>query len=53
MGSNTTDGTVYSCCTNEATVAGKAADASGTDTDNRIGGGDNTTVAECPEGHIP
>jgi len=53
VGYNITNGEVYSCCTNEATVAGKAADASGTDTDNRIGGGDNTTVAECPEGHIP
>ena len=51
VGSNTTDGTVYSCCTNEATVAGKDPDASGTGTDNRIGGGNNKTVTVCQEGH--
>lgn len=51
VGSNTTNGTVYSCCTNEATVAGKDPNASGTGTDNRIGGGDNKTVTDCQEGH--
>lgn len=46
VGQNTTNGKVYSCCTNAATVANKAPDASGTGTDNRIGG-ENKTVIDC------
>ncbi|MEL5893306.1 GLUG motif-containing protein [Bacteroides sp. GD17] len=50
VGSNTTDGTVYSCCANEATVDGSPASSS-EGSDNRIGGGKNTTVTDCQEGH--
>lgn len=50
VGENTADGEVYSCCTNAATVADKAPDASDTGTDNRIGG-ENKTVIDCDQDH--